>query len=158
MAEFTINGKSYRTRPLNAIQQFHVARRLAPLLAEATNVFQAGQNEDVQSLDQMADIMKPIFDVLSQMKDDELDYIMERCLSVTQRQQAGGQYAPMWNVAARQPQFADLSMVELLQITFQVIQENLGNFFQNPSSISPGLPSQPNGPSNGSPFPTVSTS
>lgn len=155
MAEFTVNGHNYRTRPLNAFQQFHVARRLAPLLAEASSAFQSNADQPPQSLDQMVDLMKPVFDALGKMEDAELDYVMERCLSVTQRLQPGGSYAPMWNASARQPQFADLTVADLLQITFQVIQENLGNFLQNPSSISPGLPSQVSATSNGSNFPTA---
>lgn len=131
MAEFTVNGESYRNTKLNAVQQFHVARRLAPLLTKSSAAFlnQPG------NLDDMAQTLEPVFDALGAMDDDVCNYVLRTCLASVQKN-VGGQWITVWNPAAGRLQFDDLDLATMLQLTVQVIQDNLGTFLQGTPSTS----------------------
>lgn len=127
MNELTeIGGQQYRIGRLDAKKQFHVARRLAPLLAGLGGALQAESKEFVQ-------LVAPIADALSKMSDEDTDYVIDTCLAVVQRRQ-NNQWA---SVVVRNGglMFQDIDMAQMLQLTVAVIQGNLGNFF--PAGSSP---------------------
>ena len=41
--EFQVNDVAYRSGKMNAMTQFHVSRRMAPLLSSLTDLVQGGQ-------------------------------------------------------------------------------------------------------------------
>lgn len=118
--EFEISGQQYRSGRLNARQQFHVARRLAPVfggLAEASQ----GNAAD------FAHFLQPLTDAIAGISDTDCDYILDTCLGVIQRQQ-GSAWAPVF--VNKSQMFDDIDMAVMLQMAAKVIQENLGGFFQ----------------------------
>jgi hypothetical protein len=118
--EFEINGQQYRSGKLNARQQFHVARRLAPVLGGLAEASQGSSTD-------FAHFLQPIADAIAGMSDQDCDYILDTCLAVVQRQQ-GSAWA---NVFVNKAQmFDDIDMGVMLQIASKVISENLGGFFQ----------------------------
>lgn len=133
MAEFTVNGSTYRNTKLNAVQQFHVARRLAPLLTKSSAALLQTQPT---SLDDAAQTLGPVFDALGAMDDDVCNYVLRTCLASVQKN-VGGQWITVWNPAAGRLQFDDLDLATMLQLTVQVIQDNLGTFLQGtPSTLN----------------------
>lgn len=123
--EFEINGQQYRSAKLNARQQFHVARRLAPVfggLAEASQ----GASPD------FAHFLQPIADAIAGMSDADCDYILDTCLGVVQRQQGSAWAQILVNKAQM---FDDIDLGVMLQLASKVITENLGGFFQG-SAVS----------------------
>lgn len=153
--EVTIDGNNYRTGQLSAKQQFHVARRLAPLItkmgAAASQGMLTPQQQSVQqgteqdTAEQQAAAARewflalPVFEAvaqsLSQLSDEECDYVIRVCMSVVSREQSG-HWIGVWNRAADQPQFADISMPAMMQLTLAVLQDNLGSFM--PAQVGPG--------------------
>lgn len=112
--------------------QFHIARRLAPVLANLAPVMLVlrrtdGAGEELP-LDLFAATAMPLVQGIAKMEDHEVDYILNTCLGVVGREQ-GGQYAPVLAADGQTFMFADLGMADLLQLTVAVVQENLGNFF-----------------------------
>lgn len=146
--EFEVSGKRYRARPLNARAQFHITRRLAPVLsslkdligggdaivAMAANKVDTPPSDDPQTVAaavaqassaQAAAVIgaaSPFLDAIAKMSDEDVDYIIDRCLEVTYRLDERGAAQSMWNAAARRPMFEDLQMTEMLAIVWSVIQ------------------------------------
>jgi len=132
MSEFDIDGTTYRTnRKLSAFEQLHVARRVAPLITRLVPSAQSSGDTGPTFLSMMG----PIIDGLSQMPDEDVNYIINHCASVVQRAQGGGIWAPIWNVPAGRLMFEDLDGMQLLRIAIIVMQENLANFMTAPASL-----------------------
>lgn len=154
--EFEVDGKTYRVGKLNAINQFHLVRKIGPIIAKigpmVVEMSKPPENSEGEppvdtsdvptvtsapsSLLDMAKIIGPVLDALSEMKDEDVNYIVKLCLSVTQRQEAAGQWMQTWNTRAGQPQYVDINLRALIQIAINVIQENVGDFLADAPSIS----------------------
>jgi hypothetical protein len=154
MSEFRIGEHTYRTRAkLDARQQFHISRRLMPLIMEVLSkraVLEAalpmpdGQTLSAQATDlrMLEAVLQVIAPVLAKLPDDECDYVLDRCLAVVQRLQGanGTQvWSDIFNARSKQLMFADIGMPEMMQMAREVIQENLTGFF----TISPNEASAP---------------
>lgn len=144
MREIDINGNTYRIGDLNAMRQFHLARRLAPIqLALGLNLSKvkipvAAQDETQEGavaelmdgeeiMAVFAGMMEPIIQELAKMPQADVDYLMNECLSVVQRKQ-GDRFAPIMT-ASNQMLFADIKMQQLIRLCIEVVRENLGDFF-----------------------------
>lgn len=121
--EFEIKGQQYRAGRLDAFKQFHVARRLAPLLG---GIAKGGQGD-------FSAFLQPMAEALAGMPDADCDFILNTCLAVVQRQQ-GNAWAPI--IKGKELMFEDIDMGSMIQITIKVIQENLGSFFSDPAAIA----------------------
>jgi hypothetical protein len=113
-----IGGQKYRIGRIDARKQFHVARRLAPLLAGMSGLTKGGGFDA---------LVGPLTAAISGMSDEDVDYVLDACLGVCQRIQPNGQGAP---VIARSGgmMFEDIDMGQMVQLAVKVIQENLGGF------------------------------
>lgn len=125
MADFTVNGINYKSQKMPAMQQFHVARRLMPLLSGLSEAFRTG-------LENPEGAMEIIAGAITKLSDADTEYVLNACLDLTSRQD--GQ---IWSRlrAGNRLMFEDIGMPEMLQIVFNVLQDNFANFL-------PGLPQQ----------------
>ena len=114
--DFEVSGHQYRADKLDAKRQFHLARRLAPILSKLPGV-------------QESKMFEAIADEIATMSDENCDYILDTCLSVVKRQQDGGAWVPVFNARANRTQFEDIDMVGMLGIARYVLEENLASFF-----------------------------
>ena len=130
MAEFEIGGKNYRSGKLGAMAQFHLSRRIAPIIPTLIPVFvklsKGGLNQDLSGF---ADVLGPFALGLSEMTDEAGEYIIGACLSVVQRN-SGKSWVPVWSMQAKGPMFEDIEMDAMIKITVRVIQDNLGPFIK----------------------------
>lgn len=127
MAEFVIGGHTYKVGQMNVFAQFHVGRRLAPVLTssvELADTLRSGKSEILQTIQ----AIEPLVEAISKLSDDECDYVIFKCLEACQRQQNGG-WAPLFNSSAKRLMFEDITLPDMLSITARVIQENLAGFF-----------------------------
>jgi hypothetical protein len=159
MAEFTVAATTYRTKmKLNARQQFHIARRIAPVVSVIGAVIPLLQGalqqqtitpeqDDVDNTaaqirataQRMADLEtlgRPIMEALASLPDADCDYVLDLCLAVVQRMQSGNGSGPMWsdiwNPRASKLMFEDIELPAMLQIAMEVLRENLMGFFSAP--------------------------
>lgn len=114
-----VGGQKYRIGRIDARKQFHVARRLAPLLAGMSIV-------PDKSAD-FAAFLGPLSDALSAMPDKDVDYVLDICLGVCQRIQANDHPAPV--MVRGGLMFEDIDMGQMIQLAVKAIQENLSGFF-----------------------------
>jgi hypothetical protein len=131
----TIKGVTYVIGRLDVFEQFHIARRLGPMLSELLQAFKsaaglfmgeaASKDEIIMAILEIA--TGPLANALAKMSNADADYILHGCLAVCQRQQATG-YAKVY-VRGGGMMFQDIQLDTLLALVFFVIQENLGGFF-----------------------------
>jgi hypothetical protein len=135
-----INSITYSTGKLNAFEQLHVSRRLAPMLAALVSSFQSApslaKGAELNEDDILALATGPLADTFSKMSDEDVNYIVNTCLAVCQRKQAGG-YSKV--ISNGNLMFSDIELDTLMGLTLAVIQENLGRFFptSQPTSDAP---------------------
>ena len=133
MAEFKVGEHTYRSRKMNARQQLHVVRRLGPVLGPMIQLAMMPRSEDPEEMERQMAIAIPFLDAIAKMPEEDVNYVINVCMSVTQRMQGGNgagatSWADTWSVSAQREMFDDIDMGTLLQITWNVVQDNLGGF------------------------------
>jgi len=133
-----INGIEYTIGRLNAVDQFHVSRKIAPIvpklmpiiaevakgdLAKVIDSLSEEENGDLKELQPLADALSPFMDAIAQMPEEDVNFIIFKCLSVAKR---GGAVVCRNNSIM----FDNLGMTELLPLVIATIRLNLGNFIQ----------------------------
>ena len=120
MAEFEINGVKYRSSQMDAMRQFNVVRRLAPILDSVKNMLDM----------KLEDGLGIIAQAISNMSDADTEYVIGSCMAVVVREQQGGTgWAKIWSPDAKAPMFTDIDMAVMLRIVFAVIGEAIVPFF-----------------------------
>ncbi len=131
MVEFEINGQKYRAGKMDAFKQFHVSRRIAPIIPTLIPVF-VKLSQDGSLLSDfagLADVLAPFADGLSNLSDEASEYVIASCLSVVQREQ-GKNWAAVWSTSGNVCMFDDMDLSVMIQIVIRVIQESLGPFIR----------------------------
>lgn len=113
--DFEISGHKYRSDKLDAFQQFHVARKLAPVIG-AIGPALGGEGD-----------MSGLAKAIAELEQADCDFVLHTCLGAVRREQGGG-YAPVFSAAAKRMMFSDINMLEMIQIAIKVIEENLASF------------------------------
>jgi hypothetical protein len=122
----TFGEHTYRFRKMNAFDQLHVMRRLAPLISRL------GKLSDL-TLDSA---FGPIAEAMAEMQDSDVNYILEKCLSVVDRRLPDGSWMRVWNKDAKQMQFEDLQLAGMMHLTGRAISENIGGFLGASPALS----------------------
>jgi hypothetical protein len=146
--EFDINGVVYSVGSMPVMKQFHVLRRLAPLITRIPDIIkrmdaqrppatpESGSEGSADALsvamDQfdMATIVQPIVDGISEMSDKDSEFVISTCLLTVRRKitneatgTRGHGWAPVWNRQADAPQYQDMDLTIILQLVFKVLMK-----------------------------------
>ena len=144
MNELIIIGEhEYSIGRSNALDQFHVSRKIAPIIPtlmpiitevakgdlakviESLDVDEAkeNQNNDLSGLQPLAQALEPFMEAFAKMPEDDVNYIIHKCLAVTKRGSA---------VVCRGQSimFDDLDMGQILPLVIAVIRVSMANFIQ----------------------------
>lgn len=154
MVEFEINGRQFRFDKLPAMQQFHVSRKIAPLLpplfpifAQVTKELQAeGKTKKTKGnlttdLDKIGPLFQPFADVLAGMSDETAEYVFGTCLGIVWYKH-GENWIKFWNTTGKIAMVAELNDVGLmLQLVARVIQDALAPFISG-FLMNAGAPEQ----------------
>ena len=124
--ELEVDGKLYHIGKLNALQQFHVSRRLAPVLAAVGITLQSLAQAKAGKQGDFTAAIGPAADVMAKMTDEEANYILFTCLSVVGRKD--GDRRMMVCTRDGLMQYQDMDMPVMLRLVVAVLMENLGNF------------------------------
>jgi hypothetical protein len=139
-----LGDNNYKIGHLDTFAQFHIARRLAPLLANlGAALKEAGpaledKSKQEESKDQASEdaglealsvAVGPIAETLSRMPEADVDYILHKCLAVCQREISPNRFAPVQLRNGTRLMFEDIDMSVLLGLTINTIQDNLSSFF-----------------------------
>lgn len=130
--EIELDGNRYSLGRMSAMQQFHVSRRIAPILPALIPVFLRFRESGkalTEDLEGMAQALQPLADGLAALKDEDAEYVFGACLSVVQRKQPTG-WANVWSATGKVAMFDDMDLSVTLPLVVQVIRANLGSFTQ----------------------------
>lgn len=155
-ASLTLGSVEYRLGQLNAVQQFHVSRRVAPVVAtvglslgpETLRKVRAasgpGDLPGVLDVDAILGAVGPLAQVLSTMSDEHVDYVLATCLGVVSRKQPnmGPRNTDLWApvMVNGNIMFGDIDMPAMVRLCIAVMAHNLGDFWKE-------LPTPPASPS-----------
>lgn len=141
--EHKIGAHLYRIGRLNAKDQLQIVRRIAPVFSDSApmvmSVFRRIKAGERPTLDTLIEHFEPAVKAFKGMSDDDVDYVVDKALSVVDRQMKGAAgWGPMTapnGVLMHQ----DLDWVVTVQLVWLVIQQNVLNFFDAaPSSLDMG--------------------
>ena len=138
--EFEIGGQTYRAGNIPARTQFHVARRIGPVLVQLLPMAPQLTAPDAGGPDKLmfiATLIEPLSEALAKLSDTDCDYVLDECLAVVQRKHEGGSWTNIWNRQARASQFADIDLSVMMQIVVKVLLSQIGPFT---SSNAPSTP------------------
>ncbi|MGY2438557.1 phage tail assembly chaperone [Pseudomonas sp. SDO52101_S400] len=145
MSEFELGADTFRIGKLNAFQQFHLSRKVAPMIPTLIPVFlklrasakTAPSDGAADSalvplsgdLGALAEMLQPFADGIAGMPDETAEFILSTCLGIVQRKQ-GTSWFPVWNASQNVCMFDDLDLGVMLKLAVRVITESLGPFLR----------------------------
>lgn len=141
MAEFELGDSTYRIGKLDAFKQFHLSRKVAPIIPTLIPFFVklkesrdaalgAGTSTSTSmsaDLAAMGGLMTPFAEGIANMSDEAAEFILATCLGVVQRKQGNAWFA-VWNAQQGTCMFDDLDLGVMIKLAFQVVKESLGPF------------------------------
>ena len=122
--EFELRNVQYRIGRLTTFQQLHVSRKISPLLPPLVPTVMALESSKLTE-QQVASLLEPVAGRLAEMSDEHAEYVVATAMSVVRRK-TGEHWAPVW--LSGQLMFDDLQLPQVIQIVYNVIQDQLGPF------------------------------
>jgi hypothetical protein len=131
--EFTLNGVTYHAVKIPAMQQFHIVRRMLPLLSgtapdkarAATQNFLTGSQETGNPQGSAA--LVALMDGLAKLSDTDSEFILMGLLSAIRRKEPGGLgFAPV--AVNGQLMYQTLTLPDMMQLAVKALMHNLSDF------------------------------
>ena len=113
--DFQINGIDYKAGKLHAKQQFHIVRRLAPILSGVV-----GKGE--------AEVLSGIAEAIASLNDADADFVLFGLLACVERKDPTGGWAKV--SVGESLMYQDIDLVVMLQIAAKAFEGNFSGFFQ----------------------------
>lgn len=135
MSQIEINGIQYRTMKMPPRDQFHVLRRVSPLLGSISGAARAlldGTKNNEELTAELVSSIGPLTETLASMKDEDLDYVMNVCmLKVERLDPSDNRWHPVYvqHGAKAMVMYQDIDMLTELRLVSEMIKENLSGFF-----------------------------
>lgn len=131
---FELSGRQYKLRKIDAFQQFHIVRRIAPILSELLPAIGEIQKvsktakSETENFDQIAKILSPIMLGFSKLSDSEADKVLFGLLSSVEVQIAG---TSGWTRVATPSSLMvqDMELSQMLNVAGRAFMFNLSGFF-----------------------------
>lgn len=141
--EFEIGTRKFKLSKIDAFKQFHIVRRLGPVLGDLIISMQGMSKlktleaSEAEKLDQIAKLVAPIMSGISKLSDEDANKVLlGLCSAVEVQQQPIGNWARVSNDAGLLMQ--DLELPVLLQIAGRAFAYNLAGFFAIAPQVSHG--------------------
>lgn len=145
MIEIELADQKYRVAKLDAMRQFHVSRKLGPIVPTLVPVFlQMAREGGVKDIGASAALLQPFADALAGMSDADAEYVLATCLSVVRRKTNADTWAPVWSDKAKACMFDDMDLGTMVQLTLEVVKDSLGPFIRGLlTSLPEGMSESP---------------
>lgn len=128
MSQIEVAGQLYRCGKIPALQQFHVVRRLGPALVVAGISVEMLRTGMRMSVDELASMVGPVMEVVSKMRDDDVEYIIFTCLRAVQRKQGDAWAEVVAPGTTAGLMFQDIELPQMIRLVMEVLKENLAGF------------------------------
>ena len=138
-----INGHDYNFGKLNARKQFHIMRRLTPVLSELTPLIKMFNQKRDDESNTGLQLIEHIAKTLGGLKDDDADFILDGLLDSITRDNGNGLGFSSVRVNGV-TMFADIDMPTELTLAYHAIKANFTDFIP---AIRSALSKAPTAPS-----------
>lgn len=149
MIQFEVGGQHYQARPMDVFDQMVVAKRLAPLMAgiitpEILGSAMSGlaAQANVVALDRVrpkkggvklskdsaTTLLQALATAIASLSDEDVLLVTKKCLALCSRQQPNVGWSALTN-ANGDLQFHDITVPQVLQISYKVVEQHLAGFF-----------------------------
>jgi hypothetical protein len=133
--DFEIGGRKFKLNKINAIKQFHIVRRIVPILSDlgpvmgdVQKVMNPNSNiSEAKKFERAAKIMTPILNGISNMSEADSNKVLFGLLSAVEMKQEHGNWAFVAN--DEMLLFQDMELPILLQLAGRSFMFNLSGFF-----------------------------
>ena len=132
--DFEIGSHKFKLNKMDAFKQFHIVRRIGPILADMLPAMAGLQKvnlkeglSETEKLENFAEIAAPIMKGLSKLSDADADKVLYGLLSCVEVQQESGNWAKVSTDTMILINSFDLPV--LLQIAGRAFGYNLSGFF-----------------------------
>jgi len=126
--EKVINEHTYQIGKINARDQFHIIRRLAPVLGGIAPALQGGKG-GIEALPEIAN-------AIAKLSDADADYVIFGLLKVVSRKQSNGLgWGPV--STGELLMYDDIDMAQMIKLAWEVLSYNMSGFFAALPSGSP---------------------
>lgn len=133
--DFSIGQKNFKLNKLDAFKQFHIVRRVGPMLSQILPAMKdmgklqnAASLPENEKLDALAAIVTPIMEGFAKLSDADSEMVLLGLLSsVEMQQQPAGNWARLASPSGMM--FSDLELSVLLNAAARAFMYNLSNFF-----------------------------
>lgn len=131
---FEAGGRKFKLGKIDAFRQFHIVRRIGPLLAELIPAL-AGMNQkkmesasETEKLEEFAEVLQPVMSGLSKLSDADADYVLYRLLGAVEVHQSDFN---TWAKVATDTglMIQDMELPVLLQAAGRSLMFNMSGFF-----------------------------
>ena len=125
--EFETEGRTYKVNKIDARSQFHIVRRLAPVLGQVAPAIQGGKGG--------MDALPALADAIAKLSDDDADYVLFGLLKVVNRKQDQGLgWGPV--CTGTSIMYDDITMPTMLKLAWEAMSFNMSGFFASlPSDL-----------------------
>lgn len=137
MEPFKIGEHVYQAGKLQVRPQLMVAKRITPVvmcnsytpevIGAVFSARMSGEKLELSKFD-LRRLLPAIGDAIKNLSDDDAWYVITETMAVVQRQGAQSVWVPVMN-SNGDLQFDDITVPQMLQISWKVIEDNLGGFF-----------------------------
>lgn len=132
---FEVGGRRFQLNKIDAFKQFHIVRRLAPILGDLLPVAQK-LSKLKDNTEAQFESLAPIMDGIAKLSDADANTVLLGLCSAVEVQQASGNWARI--VVGDILAIQDLDLSTLLQIAGRALQFNLAGFFASTPQVSHG--------------------
>lgn len=131
---FEAGGRKFKLGKIDAFRQFHIVRRIGPLLTEMMPVIagiaksKVDKMSETEKLEEFAKMAAPIMQGLSKLSDADADYVLYRLLSAVEvHQEQFNSWAKIATDTGLMMQ--DMELPLLLNAAGRSLMFNLSGFF-----------------------------
>lgn len=126
--EFEINGRRFMCSKIDAFKQFHIVRRMAPILADLLPVASKFAKMNATDLkEDQIEALAPIMNGIAKLSDVDADKVLIGLLSAVEIKQETGNWAKV--AGDHGLMFQDLDLPTMLQAAGRAFMYNLSGFF-----------------------------
>lgn len=128
---FSIGGKNFQLSKIDAVKQFHIVRRIGPILAKMlpaiTSLQKSKTADDSKNEEMLVAFAGPVMEGLSTLSDSDADAVLFGLLQAVEVQQSAGNWAKVCSGSILMIQ--DIELPILLQLAGRALMFNLSGFF-----------------------------
>ena len=130
--QFEYGGRKYQLSKVNAFKQFHIVRRLSPILGDlvavAPEMQKAKADGENANVEQLSKIAAPIMNGLSKLSDQDSEYVLFGLLNAVEvQQEPAGNWAKV--CIDKNLMIQNLDLPTMMNLAGRAFMFNLESFF-----------------------------